>query len=148
MLVAQIETKTESVPVVPEDGIVRNEKGQREVSNEDLADPHVQEWLARNKEEGLVKNKIEVTNEMREFKRMLDEFEATYSIEELFAVVDLTADPDRKHPLRDLAKKALNPINEFRSKNISTGDDELNTQWKKISNAVGIINKGMVDHNR
>lgn len=118
------------------------------MSNEDLEDPHVQEWLARKQEEDLVKNKVEGTQEMIEFKRMLDEFEETYSLDELYAIVDLTADPDRKHPLRDLAKKALNPINEFRQKNIAQRDDELNVQWKKISNAAGMINKGMVDHNR
>lgn len=100
------------------------------------------------RDEGYVENKIDVTNEMREFRGMLNEFEATYSLEELFAIVDLSADPDRKHPLRDIAKKALNPINEFRMKYISEGDDELNRQWKKISNAVGIISKGIVDHNR
>lgn len=138
----------EGVWLVGEDGVTRNEKGQRAVSEEDLEDPLVQEWLARNSGENLAKNKVEVTNEMREFKRMLNEFEATYSLEKLFAIVDLSADPDRKHPLRDPAKKALNPINEFRKSYIPDGDNELNIQWKKISNAVGMINKGMVDYNR
>lgn len=134
--------KQENIP--PE----KNEKGQVSVTPEDLKDEHVQNWLARSQGEGLVNNNIEITPGAREYKRLLDEFEATYSLEKLYAIVDLSADPDRKHPLRDPAKKALSLISNFARDNHVGPHAELKAQWKKISNAVGMVNKGMVDHNR
>lgn len=112
------------------------------------------QWRADHPET-FTQSKAEVVEQgIEEFNGMVTAFEATYPLDELFAILDLTADPDRKHPLRDPAKEALKPIFAKLSalKNETNIPDEkyeeLKKQWKILSNAVGMVNKGMVDHTR
>ncbi|MCK9344767.1 MAG: hypothetical protein M0P64_01420 [Candidatus Pacebacteria bacterium] len=130
--------------------VAKNERGQVTATAEEVA--LAEQWL--NDHPVQVETKKGCEQGVVEFENMVAEFEATYSLDELFAIIDLTSDPDRKHPLRDPAKEALKPIF-AKLKEIKDGTDitddkyeELKTQWKKLSNAVGMINKGIVDHTR
>lgn len=102
----------------------------------------------------LEENQRECAQEIIEFQDMIAVFEATYSIEELNAIVDLPSEDAPNHPMRDPARKALNPI--FAKLNVLVKEtnitvekyEELKKRWKVLSNAVGMINGGKVDHNR
>lgn len=137
-------------PINQENTAEKNEKGQVPATQEELA--IAEQWLADHPVQ--VETKKGCEQLIIEFESMISDFEATYSLLELNAIVDLSADPDRKHPLRDPAKKALGPI--FAKLTVLKNEttlsdekyDELNRKWKILSNAVGLVNKGMVDHNR
>lgn len=137
-------------PINQENTAEKNEKGQVPATQEELA--IAEQWLADHPVQ--VETKKGCEQLIIEFESMISDFEATYSLLELNAIVDLSADPDRKHPLRDPAKKALGPI--FAKLTVLKNEttlsdekyDELNRKWEILSNAVGLVNKGMVDHNR
>lgn len=130
----------------------KNELGQVSATAEEME--IYRQWKAGHPET-FTQTKTEIVEQgIEEFNGMITAFEAAYPLDELFAVVDLTADPDRKHPLRDPAKEALKPI--FAKLNALKNETnipdekykELKKRWKVVSNAVGMVNKGMVDHNR
>ena len=88
--------------------------------------------------------------EIAEFERMMAEFVQAYSLEALRSI--LTAEEALRNPVRESAKLALIPLCAKRNflKNETDIDPErfagLNIQWKKISNAVGLIHNGEVRH--
>lgn len=149
------ETETKSVY---EDGVERNEYGQTKATVEEME--MLKQWEEDHPEvytqgDTFTQSTLEVASQgILEFRNMVTEFEAVYPLDELFAIVDLSASPDYKHPLRDLAKKALNPIlaklDALREDTSVTAEEyeELEKQWKILSNAVGMVNRGMVDHTR
>lgn len=103
----------------------------------------------------LEENQRECTQEIMEFKDMITVFEATYSIEELNAITDLTPEDAPNHPIREPARLACNQI--FAKLNVLAKEtnitaekyDDLKKRWNVLSNAVGIIiNDVKVDHNR
>lgn len=128
----------------------KNDRGQVAPTPEEMQ--QAKQWLYDHPVQ--VETKRGGEQEIVEFENMVANFEATYSLEELNAIVDLSADPERKHPLRDIAKEALKPI--FAKLNFLRNethiDDEqyekLKIQYKILSNAVGMVNKGMVYHDR
>ena len=89
-----------------------------------------------------------------EFEGLISSFEATYSLDELHSIVDLTPEEAPNHPLREPAKKALIPVVDLLTKlknktDISTEKyEELRMEYKKLSRAVGMINNNKVDHDR
>ncbi|MFA5997037.1 MAG: hypothetical protein WC791_00955 [Candidatus Paceibacterota bacterium] len=128
----------------------KNEKGQVPATAEEIA--FAEQWLSEHPIR--VETKKGPEQAVIEFENMVADFETTYSLEELNAITDLTADSERKHPLRDPAKEALKPIF-AKLKYLKEGTtisekeyEELKSKWKTLSNAVGIVNKGIVDHNR
>ncbi len=142
-----------------EDGVMRNEKGQVAATKEeeDLATYYENAALDKEIREGRGpwSRLLEHEQGIAEFKDMVASFEVTYPLVELFAIVDLTdAGPDFNHPLRDPAKEALKPIfaklNALKKGTTISGKEyeELEKKWKVLSNAVGMVNKGMVDHTR
>lgn len=156
-----------SQEVKPGPVIEKNEKGQVHATPEEIEEVRYLINIAINKEinkeiaagGGPGSRILEHTQGVSEFQEMVAEFEATYSLEELSAITDLTADPDRKHPLRDPAKEALKPILaklDALKKRTDIPDEkyeELKSKWKILSRAVGMVNKGMVnkgmvDHTR
>ena len=82
------------------------------------------------------------------------DFEARFNLEELHAITTLSKEDGYKHPVRDEAKTALGPITEM----IHVLHEETNTpeeliteykaRYKKLSQAVGMISGGVVDHTR
>lgn len=92
--------------------------------------------------------------EIAEFEDMLLSFESAHSLAELFLIIDLTPEEAPKHPIREPARKALIPIvsklNILKEEtNISSEKyGELETKYRHLSNAVGMINSSKVDHNR
>lgn len=146
-----IDTVVEGVLITPESYLQENDKGQLPPTPEERE--IYKQWRAGHPE-NYTQSKTEVVSQsIEEFSNMVANFEATYPLEELLAITELTP-PDYEHPLRDLAKKALNPIfaklNALKNEtNIpSEKYEELKRQWKVLSNAVGLVNKGMVDHTR
>ena len=135
-----------------ENNQVKNEKGQVSPTAEEME--IYRQWMADHPET-FTQSKTEVVEkEIEEFNNMVTAFEAAYPLDEWFAIVDLTTDPDRKHPLRDPAKEALKPIfaklNALKNETTISDEkyEELKSKWKVLSNAVGMVNKGMVDHTR
>jgi hypothetical protein len=92
--------------------------------------------------------------EVEQFKGMVSSFEATYPLAELHAITEITSAEMNDHPLRTPAKNALIPIQEQmklleKETDISAeGLKELKALWKRLSQAVGMINAGKVDHTR
>jgi hypothetical protein len=92
--------------------------------------------------------------EVIEFRDMVTAFEAEHSVEELYAIIDLTPEDAPNHPVREPARKALNAILAklnilMNETNITPGEyEELEKKWKYLSNAVGMINRGKVYHDR
>ncbi|MDD2785878.1 MAG: hypothetical protein PHS79_03215 [Patescibacteria group bacterium] len=90
--------------------------------------------------------------EIAEFESLVSAFEVEHSLEALTAIVDLTPEQAATHSIRQPAKLALNPIvallNSIEN-NVSEAEfNELKARYKRLSRAVGIINKNKVDHNR
>jgi hypothetical protein len=92
--------------------------------------------------------------EIAELEEMLALFESTHSLAELNLIVDLTPEEAPKHPVRESARVALIPIITKlnilkRETNISAEKyGEIKAKCRRLSNAVGMINKNIVDHDR
>jgi len=134
----------------PESAPVKNENGQVPATAQEIA--LAEQWL--NDHPVQIETRKSPEQGIAEFENMIADFEATYSLEELNAITDLSADPERKHPLRDPAKEALKPIF-IKLKEIKDATDisderyeKIKKDWKRLSNAVGVVNKGIVDHTR
>lgn len=99
-------------------------------------------------------NLREAGPEIREFENLVALFEAIHSFEKLHSIVNLTPVEAAIHPIREPARVALIPIvallNTLKKEtNISTERHEyLKAKYKRLSRAVGMINKNKVDHNR
>lgn len=97
----------------------------------------------------------ECAPEVAEFEKLAQEFEKKYPLDQLHAITELTREEALAHPLRRPATIDLGPIltkmktlnNET---NISSAEsDRLQTIYKKLSQAVGVIDKdNKVDHTR
>ena len=98
--------------------------------------------------------KRECGPEVAELEKLFTAFEAEHSLDALHAIVDLTPEEAPNHPVREPAKNALAPItqlfNTIKDKTNITPDALaiLTAKRKRLSQAVGIINKGKVDHTR
>ncbi len=92
--------------------------------------------------------------EIKEFERMIDLFETMYSLEALHAITDLTPEQAPDHPIRQPAKIALEPIvallNRLEEETNISGSRyaEMKAKYKRLSRAVGMINKNKVYHDR
>lgn len=139
-----------TLEVKPVAVIEKNENGQVQATPDEIA--FAEQWLSDHPVQ--VETRKGAEQGITEFENMVADFEATYSLDELNTIIDLSADPERKHPLRDPAKEALKPIFEklkaLKDGSTITGAelDELTAKWKVLSRAVGMVNKGMVDHTR
>ena len=112
-------------------------------------------WMESHPETKIApENLRECGPEIKEFEEMIDLFESRHSLPELHAIIDLVPEEAPRHPVREPARLALDPILEKLhilkdETNISPEKYEaLEARWKKISNAVGMINNNKVDHNR
>ncbi len=80
--------------------------------------------------------------------------EENFPIAELFAITNLTPAEAPNHPTREPARKSLiNIVTALKvlkeETNIPEDEyDALNTRYRQLSRAVGIINNGVVDHTR
>lgn len=87
-----------------------------------------------------------------ELQGMFAAFEAEFSLEELHAIVDLTAEDAPNHPVREPARIALIPIvamlNYVKKETNITEERyaELDAGYKRLSKAVGIISGNKVRH--
>ena len=92
--------------------------------------------------------------EITEFEGMLIAFESTHSLAELNSIIDLKPEESRMHPVREPARLGLIPIVtklNILKKETNISDEkhkELNTKYRILSKAVGMINNDKVDHNR
>jgi len=83
---------------------------------------------------------------------LLEDFEKQHPLDELNAIVDLRPEDVQQYPLRESAKKDLEPIvallnvlNE--QTNISTARyTELKAVYRRLQNAVGMISNNRVRH--
>lgn len=90
--------------------------------------------------------------DVAEFQSLCVSFEAEHPLEELHAIINLTAEEAPQHPVRRSAKEALVPI--FAKLNLLKKEtsittqryDELYAQYRELSKAVGIIAAGKVWH--
>ncbi len=90
---------------------------------------------------------------IEKFRNMIADFEATHSLEELNAIIELTPEESEHHPLRTPARKALNPIGALLNRLGGNIPEEqyktLKAEYKRLSRAVGVIDKdNKVDHTR
>jgi hypothetical protein len=102
----------------------------------------------------LPEDRLDCESSIVEFETMLAEFEAAHDLEALHAITHLSPEEAPNHLIREPAKKGLNPIvaklNFLEEKtNITEARyDELRAKYKKLSRAVGMISRGIVDHER
>ena len=113
------------------------------------------DYLARHPDPVISpENLREAGLEITKFENMVALFESTHSLTELHSIIDLTAVEASKHAMREPARVALIPIvamlNTLKKEtNISPEKhEELKAKYKRLSRAVGMINKNKVDHNR
>ena len=125
-------------------------KQQEQQDAELLAD-----YLARHPEQVIPpENLREAGPDVAQFESLVNSFESTHSLAELHSIVDLTPEDAPNHPVREPARLALIPIVAMldtlrKETNISPEKyEELRTKYKRLSNAVGIINNNKVDHER
>lgn len=130
------------------------EFGNPEKENSDLTQDQaelVEQWLPKYtaEEPEKVESKFKVA---RELLAEFEKFEAEHSIEELLAITDLAPEDAPNHPVREPARKALIPIveklNHLRDKTTISKSEyaELEAKYKRLSSAVGMINRGKVRH--
>ncbi|MBA3284610.1 MAG: hypothetical protein H0U27_06070 [Nitrosopumilus sp.] len=92
--------------------------------------------------------------EIAEFETFITNFEQSHNLEELNTITELTPEDAPNHPIREPARKDLNPIvallNTLKKETAITEEkhEELKAKYKRLSQAVGIINRGIVDHTR
>ncbi|MFA6601627.1 MAG: hypothetical protein WCT02_02080 [Candidatus Paceibacterota bacterium] len=85
---------------------------------------------------------------------LIGRFEGEFDLKKLLAIDKLTPEEAPRHPLREPARKALNPIFEHlkfleNETNISRDQlESLKSHCHRLSQAVGIINNNRVDHKR
>ena len=89
---------------------------------------------------------LEIEKEISRFERMIEDFEATYPLDKLHDITELTLEQAQAHPFREPARKARIPITELRNKfkalaeksKISWAQFEvLEAKYMKISLAIG-----------
>ena len=105
-----------------------------------------------------VKIPVEDLKDYKERAATLEEslakFERDFNLEELFAITNLTPEDAPNHPIREPARQALIPIVSYlkslKSETNIPDDiyDVLEQRYKRLSRAVGMINKNIVDHTR
>lgn len=93
------------------------------------------------------KEEVSSSPEIVELEGMISDFESKHSVEELFAISDLAPEDAPNHPTREPARLDLVKITE-KLKYMATENKELKVRVKSLSQAVGIINRGKVDHTR
>jgi len=98
--------------------------------------------------------KRESAPEISHFNELVAAFEVEHSLEALHAITELTAKDAPDHPVRGPAKLALKEIFaqlKVLEKETDISPEELTAvklEKKRISQAVGMINRGIVDHTR
>jgi len=103
-------------------------------------------WLPKF-ENDIEIEKRDASREISELQSLLEKFEIEHPVAELYEIIDLTYQEAPNHPVREPARKELNPIwaNLEILKNetdISTEKyEELLSKYLYISKAVGIIGK-------
>ncbi len=136
-----------------------NEKPKNELTPEEQEkqdqEAQYEQWMKDHPETVTTPEKLrECAPEITAFEEMIASFEATYSLAELHAIIDLKPEDVVKYPVRESAKAALFPIVEQlntlkEETNISTEKyQELKAKYKNLSRAVGMINNNKVDHDR
>jgi hypothetical protein len=96
----------------------------------------------------------ECGSEVVEFEAMIVSFESIYPLKALHEIVDLTLEEALTHPIRQPAKEALGPIVaklhtlEEETDISSEKFAELKAQYRRLSQAVGMLNNNKLDHTR
>jgi hypothetical protein len=113
----------------------------------------INEWMAKYATEEIpAEKRRECGPEIEELEGMFESFEQTYDFAALHAVTNLTPAEAPHHPVREPAKQALNPIYKklqlIKDETNVTPEKyaELKVKWKRLSQAVGMINNNVVDH--
>ena len=97
---------------------------------------------------------IESAQEIAEFEGMIELFESQHSLTELHSIIDLTPEEAPQHPVREPARLALIPIvaklNFIRDKTniLPEKAEELKARYRRLSQAVGMINSNQIQHDR
>jgi hypothetical protein len=111
-------------------------------------------WVATHPMPTSPEVKRECEPEIKKFETLLSDFEIKHPVDDLYSITDLTVADAQKHPTREPAKLDLPPILK-QLQLIKEETDvsperyvELESSWKRISNAVGFINNGKVVHDR
>ncbi len=98
--------------------------------------------------------KIENNEKTKELELRMELFEASFSLEDLRSIIELSDQDAEGHPLWWPAKMALGEITKKRNEvwadeNISSDKkSQLEAKYKMLSKAVGIRNRGQIDHTR
>lgn len=98
--------------------------------------------------------KRDPTPEINQLENVFVDFESKFSLEELHKITEITFEESRNHPLREPARVALFPMTAILKilKEETTISPEqleaLKLKYKKLSQAVGIMNKNIIDHTR
>ena len=117
-----------------------------------------QQWMTDHPEPEPQIDRREHGPRVAEFERLVDQFEVMYSLEALHAITELEPFVEApKHPLRQPAKIALEPIYALlceieEARDVSDDKcNELNAKYNRLSQAVGMIaarENNRVDHTR
>jgi len=112
-------------------------------------------WLRIHPEyENVPESLRECASEVAEFEAMIASFELSHPLAELMSIVELTQADAPYHPVREPARLALalilKSLNVLKDETDISKDehDRLKLEYKRLSRAVGVINNGIVDHNR
>jgi len=112
-------------------------------------------WLASHPEEEVVQlSQMECGLKIIGLGVLFVNFEARHNLKDLHAIINLTPEDAPKHPIREPARVDLIPIVSqlnFLKKQTNVLKEkleELEIQYKKLSNAVGMIHKNILDHTR
>ena len=98
--------------------------------------------------------RVDCDTHVADFRLMVAKYEGSHNCEVLRTVTDLTPKDAPHHPVREIARQDMNEIvallNFLEEKtNISKEElADLKARYRKLSQAVGMINQGIVDHDR
>ncbi|MBU1349243.1 hypothetical protein KJ781_04220 [Patescibacteria group bacterium] len=128
----------------------------KELTTEERHAEQLAAWLKDHPPQQVVPPELrkESGEMVEQFRTMVSSFESDYPLAELHAVIDLTPAEAPNHPVREPARKAIIPILTL-LKSIENETDisaqnlqDLKSSLKRLSQAVGMINSGKVDHTR
>lgn len=137
-----------------------NEKISEELTPEELErreqEEAYEDWMKEHPRVVIPpEERREAGPEIERFEQMIADFEATYSLEELHAITELTFETAKDHPLRAPANKAISPIvtllNALEEETDISPErhDALKAEYRRLSRAVGVIGKDdKVDHTK
>ena len=132
---------------------IENKSPDRKKPTQEELDEYA-DLIAQYENEPKPEGRVECGPMIIELEARIEKFEAAHDLAAMHAIKNLTSEEAPNYPDRESAKEDLKPIvvllNSLEDETNITKEklDELKGKYRKLSQAVGMINRGILDHTR